>query len=224
MKKLLFISLLLMSVAGKSQDTLSIGQYDYTVYNDTLSSGTEDSVSFWVINSGPSTFNDSLFLITEVQDSAGFLFTAVDTNWLVPTIFGGDSIRMTLYSTYYTTPTPNQYHYDINVIVIWPFGINAITGDSLFYTVFVTLPLGISELDLSGLISCYPNPVAGQFGILNSSNFSIERVRIYNNAGTFISEHRKTECIPVDLLSKGMYLIEIELDNGQRHSVRIIKQ
>lgn len=223
---LIVLSLLLVSQSGKGQPSLGISQYAFTVYDTTVAAYSTDSVAIYIVNKGDSTFTDSFSVIMAVQDSVGPGFHHVDTasSVFAMNIPAGDSIAYTLYPQYTIGGDTFLYHYDINVIVIWPVALTASTEDSLMYTVTVMLPESIQEISLSHLISAFPNPTTAKFTLENKGKNSIEEVRIYDSRGRLIDRLLQPEYVCTDAWAKGTYLIHIQTDDGKQHVIRILKQ
>ncbi len=224
---LVLLSFLLISNKSSAQASLGISQYAYTIYNDTVTANTFDSISIFVINKGTANFNDTFEIVTSVQNS-GFLpgFHRVDTASTFSTVFiaAGDSVSFNLYPYYFIGDTTYQYHYDINVIVIWPVASSASTEDSLLYNIVIVLPESVQEINLSHLISAYPNPVINNITLENKGKNSIEEVRIYDAQGRLIEHLTKPEFICTEGWAKGTYLINIQLEDGKTHTIRVVKQ
>jgi type IX secretion system substrate protein len=223
---LFFIPLLLLSVSGKSQSVLGIGQLSYVINNDTLPAYSTDSIDLWVINYSSSAFNDKIVLFTAVQDSAGASFHFVDTSGTAPVFIApSDSIPVTIFPLYETYDT-TKYHFDINVIVIWPVAFTGTTTvvDSLHYIQFITVASSVNEISLDRLIKAFPNPVHNNLNIENTSKNAIEEVRIYDMFGRLVHTEKNPTVICTDTWTKGTYLISITLENKQTHTIRIIRQ
>ncbi|HEY0030763.1 MAG TPA: T9SS type A sorting domain-containing protein [Bacteroidia bacterium] len=220
---LLILPLWLIGSKATAQASLGIGQFSYYIGNDTLPAYSTDSVSLWIINTGTGTFNDTLELWTIVQDSALFTYHMVDNVSLGNvTIPAGDSISYTLVPYYAIAPA--LYHYDINVIVIWPMANSVPTSDSLTYTQVLTLPNGIHEIDLQQLIKAYPNPSMNDFTISNDSKTSIEEVRIYDPQGRLIAIVKGQNIIHTQNWKPGTYVMKILLENKKQVTIRVVKQ
>ncbi|MBL0328048.1 MAG: T9SS type A sorting domain-containing protein [Bacteroidetes bacterium] len=220
---LLLLAILMTHSQSKAQVTLGISPYSVIISNDTLPGGATDSIFFWVVNSGAAAFSDNITFHTEVQDSSGVFYLPIDTsNTGIVTIPANDSLKFTLYPTY--TIGPALYHYDINVIVIWPVALTASTGDSLTYIEVLTIPIGVDELDLTRLIKAYPNPTSNNFTLENTGKNAIEEVRIYDLTGRLIQTEKNPLFICTDQWKAGTYLIKIQLENKQTRTIRVIKQ
>jgi hypothetical protein len=135
----------------------------------------------------------------------------------------GDSLPFSL-TPVYDVVTPGKYHYDINIIVIWPVAGSASTSNVFTYVQVLTLPNGINEIDLSRLINAYPNPVTSKLTLKNSGKIGIEEVRIYDVHGRLIESLKATEFICTENWNPGVYMINILLENKQTHTIRVIKQ
>lgn len=227
MKRCLIVAILglfFTSNFAKAQDTLSISPYNFFILNDTLPGGLTDSIGFRIIHNGPSTFGGSIKLYAAVQDTSGLFYTTVDSiNTGAVTIGSfGDSIYAYMTPTY--TIAPTKYHLDINVIVIWPVASGIITGDSATYIEVLTDPNGIQEIDLKELIRAFPNPTKGNLTLENKNQISIEEVRIYNTQGRLIEHLSNPQFVCTEGWAKGTYLINIKLEDGKTHTIRVIKQ
>lgn len=221
---LVLLPLLLLSMESKGQDSLIISPYSVVIGNDTVSNGAVDSISFWVVNISATPFSDSIALYTSVQDSAfAFIYYPIDSVFMgTTTIAPNDSAPVTLYISYDVNPV--RFHYDINVIVIWPLTAASSSIDSLYYVEFISLPNGIDEIDLSKLIKAYPNPTINNLTIENTSEKVIEEVRIYEAGGRLIQIEKNSSFIYTDKWKAGTYLIKIQLENKQTRTIRVIKR
>lgn len=227
MKKYVFLfllSFLLINNESSAQPSLGISQYAYTIYNDTAVAYTYDSVSIYVVNRGTSNFSNFFQIVASVQDSAASAYHRADTTYSAFSTFiaAGDSIPFK-FMPYYGIDS-NEYHYDINVIVIWPVASSTNTDDSLFFNVVIVLPQAINEIDLSHMIKAYPNPTVDNITLENSGKNSIEEVRIYDSQGRLVESLNKPEFICTEAWVPGMYMINIQLKDGKTQTIRVVKQ
>jgi len=221
MKKLIAFTLFLVLFGFKSNAQLTISQYTYTLYADTVIANSLDSADIWVVNNGTLPFLDNLKVILDVQDSASVLFHNVDSlNFGLLNIPSNDSIKIRLYQNFVISP--QKYHYDINVIVIWPYAISTGDGDSLLLPVYIQIPDGINEIDLAKYINVYPNPFTDKMHIDTQND--IEEVRIYTLQGKLLMIQKNTKTIVLDSLAKGTYLADITLKDGKSRKLKIIKE
>lgn len=220
---LFLIPFLLISGKNSAQAVLSIGQYSYFVAHDTLPAYSSDSVHIWIKNEGSVALNDNILLHVNVQDSSLFTYHTVDTTYTgLVSIPVGDSIPFSFHPFYNIGPT--YYHYDINVIVIWPVASTATTGDSLTYAEFLTLPSGINDLDLNNYIKAYPNPSTDKLYIESDLKNTIEEVRIYDTKGQLISIIQNESIINTESWCPGMYFIDVKIKDGKSQTLKILKQ
>ena len=227
MKKYILIFLLpfiLLSTKSRSQAVLGVSQYSHYIAHDTVTENTNDSTYIWIVNRGSTLFYDNLRVCTAVQDSGAFFFHPIDTAYSAGPSFiaAGDSIHFNLFPFYNISPL--RYHYDINVIVIWPVAASAATSDSLTYTEVITLPAGINDIDLNLYVKAYPNPSVNNLTIENNSKISIEEVRIYDTNGQLLNTLREAGILNTEKWAKGVYVLDILLKNKQRHTIRVVKQ
>lgn len=216
--------LLVISNHSNAQPILGVGQYSYLIGNDTLPAYSSDSIQIWVKNYGTSNFNDFFQVRTSVQDSALTTYHPVDTasSGFLTFIAPGDSVQFMLYPYYDIDST--RYHYDINVIVIWPVASSASTGDSIIFVEVLTLPAGIVEIDLHELINAYPNPSFQDITIGNDSKKRIEEVRIYDTGGRWIGTIKEQNTINIENWKPGVYLLTILLEDRRTLTLRVVKQ
>jgi hypothetical protein len=224
MKKLLLFIFALLSFTVRSQGHLGISPYTFNIYADTTDAGSLDSADVYLVNKDTALpFAGPLEIHVAVQDSGTVSFHMVDTLFFAPlSIAPGDSAMLTLYQVFDIAPT--KYHYDINVIVIWPVAASVSMVDSLMFPVYIQVPDGIEELDLEGLINTFPNPASEEFQIKNESGLKIEEVRIYNSSGQLISYMQPAGRINMSSWSKGTYLVNLKLSNKKSITLRVMKR
>jgi len=83
----------------------------------------------------------------------------------------------------------------------------------------------INPIDNIGLeIIIYPNPAQNEIFISVKDGIEINNVNIYNQIGQLVIHKKgKTQNIDISLLQKGMYIIELSLDNRDWRSKLIIE-
>ncbi len=85
------------------------------------------------------------------------------------------------------------------------------------------IPLNIEEFDSNFDVTPYPNPVSDSFTI----NSNLKALNIYDITGKLVSKFRGSfkmgESYNISNLKKGIYLIELENEVGQKSSSKLIK-
>lgn len=223
MKKILFITILLLSMSSLAQVNIGMGYFGLTAPNDTVSESTSDTYSVWVKNYGPGTLNDYITLITGVRDSVGGIdsvgyYTSPGNIILTP----GDSTMLTLTTTYNVSPT--GYRYGIDVIVIWPVAASATTLDSLEFTVFIKDATGLNELDAEQLIDVYPNPAADNIHIKHPDATAIESIEVFDLSGRLVLSEKKQSTINIESLPAGMFTVQVILSDKKKYLVKMIRK
>lgn len=221
MKKIIIIICVFLGFVIKSDAQLRVSPYTYTIYADTVMANTIDSADVWIVNDSAVVFADFLNIAIDVQDSVGFLFHNVDSlNFGFRNIPAYDSVAIRIYQNFIIAP--QKYHYDINVIVIWPYTISTGNGDSLIFPVFIEIPNSVKEIDITKYIKVYPNPSSENVFIDSQSD--IEEVMVYNNIGQLIETHSRTKIINIENLQKGTYLFEVKTKGGKIYTAKILRQ
>ena len=81
---------------------------------------------------------------------------------------------------------------------------------------------GLSEEDMER-IKIYPNPASTEIYIdLTGSNNQIENLRIVSIHGQVLNQSRKADRINISALSKGVYILQIELTGGEQIRKRVL--
>ncbi len=221
MKKLVVFVCVLFGFVLKSNAQLRVSPYTYNIYADTATANTLDSADVWIINDSAIVFADFLNIAVDVQDSVGILFHNVDSlNFGFMNIPAFDSVPLRIYQNFIIAP--QKYHYDINVIVIWPYTISTGNGDSLFFPVYISIPNGINEVDISKYIKAYPNPSEGN--VFMDSQYDIEEVTVYNLSGQILLHQKNTKLINIEALPKGTYLFDVKMKNEKHYKLKIMRQ
>ncbi|MFL5764937.1 MAG: T9SS type A sorting domain-containing protein [Bacteroidia bacterium] len=229
MKRFLFLLVAITVLSPyrlNAQAILSVSPV-FTVINDTVPAYSSDSVKVWLKNTGDSTYTDYMAVGQSVQDSASTSYHIIDSAYsFIPVVLvPGDSVQMIFYN-YYNIDSATRYHYDINVIVIWPIAISggANVGDSLTFIEYIIGHEGVPEIDLSDLIHAYPNPVSHDLNLKNDAQTAIEEVRIYDTGGRLVRTLHETNILCTDDWNAGTYLLQITTKDKRRCTVRIVKQ
>ena len=86
-------------------------------------------------------------------------------------------------------------------------------------------PSGIAPaIDYTNQINIVPNPAREELTIVNSSTLNVVSVRVFNNSGKLISSIRENlnKPVAVNHLPNGLYILSIQLSNGQEVLKKII--
>lgn len=93
--------------------------------------------------------------------------------------------------------------------------------DKPYLTFSYTQPvMGTESFDK--LVSIYPNPIENILTV--ATDYQIESIKIYSLVGQLIDATTNSNTIDVSSLTKGVYLTEIKLDNGQTINKKIVKK
>ena len=223
MKKILILLISAITIYGKAQINLGMGQISPNAIGyDTVLAGSTNSYSVWVKNYGPSDFiNGGLNIKTAVYDSA-YNIVGLDSVGVI-SINANDSAQFSLTTTY--TISANGYKYGGDVIVIWPVALSANTVDSLQFNIFIDSTANeVKEIDVEKIIKLYPNPAKEDINIENIDDAHIEGINIYDLNGKLVLSNRHEKTINIENLSKGVYNINVLLSNKKQYSIKIIKQ
>lgn len=77
------------------------------------------------------------------------------------------------------------------------------------------------------IIKCYPNPVIDELTITTTNNSSIKNVHIYNIEGKLIVSYEDLKAdakINMKHYKAGIYSLQFEDENGNTHSVKVVKE
>jgi|GEM_PF-2713819 len=93
-------------------------------------------------------------------------------------------------------------------------------GQAEDYTLVVSEDLGTEDFSKNNF-KVYPNPTTGISNI--QSDLEIENIAIYNQIGQLISNQKNT-AIDLSNVVSGIYIIQIDFENGQKATKKIIKK
>ena len=225
MKKVVVIYLFLMLVPfiGKAQLSIDpiITSQNFT--QDTVPLGTVVNFNVKVLYTDVTPFTGTIYLISGVDSSAGI--TSVDTVGFTSVFnLSNDSLNIPFTDT---VTLQNGYRVGEDIIVIWPVAVGLIALDTFRTDIFVLEPdpSGLNEhKELFDKVSVFPNPLSNQLTIKQlTTDLAIKQVRIYKLGGELIYDELYQQNIDVSNLSKGSYLLELELENKQRLKFKMIK-
>ena len=134
------------------------------------------------------------------------------------------------------TLTPNQWN--SKNVLLSAYGIATLTDlkqvgfvtttsagifymDNLYFTNSIT---GLSKLENSTIISCYPNPVMNELTV--SAQSEISELSVQNLLGQLVKSVRinsRSKTIDLSDVSAGNYFVSVKLTNGQSSTQKFIK-
>jgi len=223
MKKLIIIALFTICLATNVHSQSIIVDTAITEANIPDSVNYNDIfVHTVVINiSGPTPYTGPVYLLAGVDSSAGVL--SVDTvSVRNVTNKINDTINFNFNETYNNA---NAYRTGGNVVVIWPMAPTLNTTDTFYTNVYVRKLVGINEnVELYNAFNIYPNPSLNYIYIdKTSSEKTIKRVRILSSNGKVMYNEKFKGRIDISKYAKGIYFLNIELDNSKVLHYKIIK-
>ncbi|MBT8269507.1 MAG: T9SS type A sorting domain-containing protein, partial [Bacteroidia bacterium] len=74
--------------------------------------------------------------------------------------------------------------------------------------------LGIETVVAQAELKIFPNPVSMVLNILKPDDMTINSVRLYSISGQLIKETEFSEHVSMDALPSGMYILQMETDEG----------
>jgi hypothetical protein len=223
MKKLFLLLAIGLFVNGKAQTTLGMSTLIPPNLVDTVNAGSTHTYNVWVKNTGTQAFSDTLSIYTAVLDSMfGLNIVNVYNSNSTINIAPADSAQFTMTEVYNVSPT--GYKTGIDVIVVWPVAQGVITGDSLTFSIFIVDATGIKDIDLQGLLKLYPNPAVDKINLETPANLSIKSIRLIDMKGQEIILTNNGNCINIETISTGNYILDIEFTNNNHIKTKIIKQ
>ena len=142
---------------------------------------------------------------------------------LFRSILPGDSVSL-FRSGYFFSVT----HFDDgdNIIVVWPQAITTpVLVDTLQQQIhFVSLLAGIDNSDRESLI-LYPNPASKFISFNIPDGLIIKQVRIYDAEGREIYQSSFIKnYISINEWPAGIYLIEVEKADGNKQTLKLLKE
>ena len=219
----LFLILMFAPFIGKAQLSIDSLITSQNFTQDTVPLGTVVNFNVRVLYTSLTPFTGTVYLISGVDSSAGI--TSVDTVGFTSVI---NIVNDTFNIPFTDTVTlQNGYRVGEDIIVIWPVAAGLAPLDTFRTDIFVIEPdlTGLYEhKELFDKVSVFPNPLSNQLTIKQlTTDLTIKQVRIYNLRGELIYHELYQQNINVSNLSKGSYLLELELENKQRLKFKMIK-
>lgn len=223
MKKLFLLIAIGIIANTKAQTTLGMSTITPPDLVDTVNAGSTHTYTVWVKNLGTQAFSDTLSIYTAVVDSMfGLNIVNVYNSNSTINIAPNDSAQFTMTEVYNVSPT--GYKTGIDVIVVWPVAQGAITADSLIFNIFIVDATGIKDIDLQGLLKLYPNPASDKINLDIPSNLNILKIRLIDIQGKESILKANENCINIEMIAAGSYILDIELSNKKHITGKFIKQ
>ena len=170
-------------------------------------------------NFSNTSFNGAITLVTQVMGGA----LSIDTSNIIPqtTIAPNDTVGYNFQENY----SSNRFAVGIDVVVIWPKSVNAVTHDSIMYVVQISDPSSVASILNENGISIYPNPFANTFIIENRHPSNpIEQVRVFDLNGKLILSKTREEIIDLSSIPNDLYVVELFYKSGMRKVMKVQKQ
>ncbi|MGC4041089.1 MAG: choice-of-anchor J domain-containing protein [Flavobacterium sp.] len=178
---------------------------------------------FYMISPAVSTINGNYSLKYDVESisagatiQVGTLSSQTDFSSFAPV---GAAFTPVAGTTYVTAAIPAVSGHQYVAIKFVPNGVHKIvTIDNVEWG--LTSSLGI-DTPVKNALSVYPNPTKGLVTVQTDS--TIEKINVYNVLGQLVISQQSAEINLGDKVS-GMYIIQIDFENGQHATYKIIKE
>ncbi|TRW23021.1 T9SS type A sorting domain-containing protein [Flavobacterium zepuense] len=119
-------------------------------------------------------------------------------------------------------------------ITNWPLGLagqwNDIKQNNVLYYIieYNALPLGVSDKTINNQVLITPNPATDIVTITSNHVSHIERMDVYNTTGqqikTYTQPEFKSGALNVSQLQSGLYIIQIQYQDGASATKKLVKQ
>ena len=73
-----------------------------------------------------------------------------------------------------------------------------------------------NEISFADQIKIVPNPTTDIISVFNPTSFNVDKIRIFDPSGKFISDFDPRPNISIGHLSTGLYFLEIHTSSGRR--------
>lgn len=229
-QKIYFLLFILFVIVGngkvQGQASLGIGSSGLTNFPDTAIVNSNPNFSFYVKNTGVSTFSGTVNIRYSVN---GTLYPTILYSNFYSGVISSDSVLINLSSLYFygTDFTVNA----INIVVVWPVASFVYTTDSISHKVFIadsnfvispTSPTNIYEKENIPQLQIFPNPVRDNFKIINVKENEIKTIRIYDVTGSMHPCSFENTQINCTQLKKGIYILEVEFYDNRKKYLKFI--
>jgi len=195
-----------------SQAHLSFG-YNGVVHQDTACYGDTLFISFWIINTGNATLNDSIQLTCETYDNSG-VFINMGSFGMFSSPSGSLNPGDSMFFSVYDIVLSQSYNIGDNIVVIWPASIGPSTSDTSYTPLNVISCLTSFKNDiLTSGITVFPTLVKSLINI-RSKNKLINSIYIIDMKGrTVVSKYNLNHNLYIinrQNLISGLYAIIVE--------------
>ena len=226
-KLIVFLFLLLCSFYSSyltAQSNLSFGTSGVQ-HEDTLNIGDSIHFSFWLVNQGTVSINDSISMSCETFDVFGTSISSmpIGGNYnAVGSISVGDSIFVTITEVV----SYSSYVLGDNIIVIWPAFIGSGGVDTSMTPIHILGGTSSSELEMSNnKLIVFPNPIKDYFTLSNQLELPISGITLSDALGNILyidnSIYYSSCSFNLSRFQPGTYFIETIINN-QRTTKRIV--
>ncbi len=223
-RTILIIHLLfLFPLIGSAQLTIDSAFTQQSILQDTLPLGSNLNFNVRINNLGATPYSGTVYLVAGVDSSLGV--ASIDTIGFINVVnFLNGNVDIPFNDNILNQ---NGYRLGGNIVVVWPIANGLLPADTFNTNIYVTEPksVGIKEKEnLLDKVSVYPNPINNELTIKKlTTDITVKHVRIYTIYRELIYSELYQENIDVSNLSKGTYLLELELETSQRLVFKIIK-
>ena len=208
-----------------AQSYLSFGS-DGVQHEDTLYVGDSIHFSFWIVNEGNVSVNDTVQVLCETFDFFGASISSMtigDAYNVSGTLDVGDSIFITI------TEVVNLSSYVLgdNIIVIWPASILPGNSDTSSTPIHIlnSVPASIELSLFSRELRIFPNPANDYLMAFNELGFPMEGLAILDNQGNLLYVEKGIVLSPfyfdLSVFHSGVYYMITSI-NGQQIAKKVI--
>ena len=204
-----------------AQSSISFGA-DGVQHEDTLYIGDTIHFSFWLVNQGNVSINDSISMSCETFDQSNGLSISSMSIGESYNTSGALSVGDSMYITISEVVTYQSYVLGDNIIVIWPASNTPVAADTSFTEIHILDSLLISDIELNRAINnlvVFPNPVLENLYCYEQNNLFASSIILYDSFGKIIfrENHIFINNFKFNTkgLNKGVYFFKVIYDGNQ---------